>query len=151
MLCTCSFITWHETHSFHCSQEWNPFEVWGCYTSILSKRITTRWKYVLTPPHGCPKSKPNTYWLLLWTLYGLKRSPRHWYDHAVKLLAQCGLKSCPQSPCIFHGHPIPGKSKLYLGLYVDDFVYFSTDPLVETHFKQQLSSLTDVHFMGQVS
>ena len=108
-------------------------------------------RYVVTPPHGCPTSKPNTYWLLLCTLYGLKRSPRHWYDHAVMLLQKCGLKSCPQGPCIFQGTPIPGKPKLYLGLYVDDFVYFSTDSTVEEHFKQQLSSITSVHFLGQVS
>ena len=61
------------------------------------------------------------------------------------------LKSCPQAPCIFQGTPIPGKPKLYLGLYVDNFVYFSTDPTVEEQFKQQLSSITSVHFLGQVS
>ena len=39
--------------------------------------------YVLKPPSGCYLTPPNTYWLLKRTLYGLKRSPRHWYERAV--------------------------------------------------------------------
>ena len=119
--------------------------------SFCQKSLPPDEKYILTPPHGCPKSKPKTYWLLLRTLYGIKHSPRHWYDHATKLLLKCGLTPCPQSPCIFQGFPIPGKPKLYLGLYVDDFIYFSSEPDVEAYFKKQLTSLTGVNFMGRVS
>mmetsp|Transcript_11464 Transcript_11464/g.16212 ORF Transcript_11464/g.16212 Transcript_11464/m.16212 type:complete len:93 (-) Transcript_11464:188-466(-) len=39
-------------------------------------------KYVLRPPPGCPYTPPNAYWLLKRTLYGLKRSPKHFYDLA---------------------------------------------------------------------
>ena len=35
---------------------------------------------IVCPPSGDPESDPNEYWLLLKTLYGLRRSPRHWYD-----------------------------------------------------------------------
>ena len=41
-------------------------------------------KYVIKPPHGCPITPSKTYLLLKRTLYGLKRSPRHWYKHARK-------------------------------------------------------------------
>jgi len=128
-----------------------PLKSGDVIQAFCQKQLPQDERYILTPPHGCPKSKPNMYWLLLRTLYGLKRSPRHWYNHAVMLLKKCGLKQCPQAPCIFQGHPIPGKPKLYLGLYVDDFIYFSTDPTVELHFQTQLSAITGVHFMGQVS
>ena len=34
--------------------------------------------YVIKPPRGCPITPPKTYLLLRKTLFGLKRSPRHW-------------------------------------------------------------------------
>jgi len=107
--------------------------------------------YVLKPPPGCPLTPANSYWLLQRTLYGLKRSPKHWYDKACKILTSIGLQQCPNAPCIFHGTIIPGKPPLYLGLYVDDFIYFSTDDEVEKEFESLLKQQTNVDFMGQVS
>ena len=80
-------------------------------------------QYVLRPPVGCPNTPRNTFWLLQRTLYGLKRSPKHWYVKMTAFLAQCGLFPTPNNPCMFRSRgPEP---PLYLGLYVDDFVYFS--------------------------
>jgi len=107
--------------------------------------------YVLRPPPGCPLTPNNSYWLLKRSLYGLKRAPHHWYEKASALLQLTGLKPLPNSPCIFKGQIEQGKPPLYLGLYVDDFVYFSTDPQVEKLFESKLSELTDVDFMGEVS
>mmetsp|Transcript_10476 Transcript_10476/g.14799 ORF Transcript_10476/g.14799 Transcript_10476/m.14799 type:complete len:182 (+) Transcript_10476:2-547(+) len=84
-------------------------------------------KYILRPPPGCPFTPPNSYWLLKRTLYGLKRSPRHFYQLAKTKLEEVGLTQHPTSPCLFSGEIIKGKPPLYLGLYVDDFVYFSED------------------------
>lgn len=81
----------------------------------------------------------------------LNQNPRHWYDHVILLLKMCGLTPCTQAPFIFRGTPIPGKAPLYLGLYVDYFIYFSSDIEVEKKFQSQLSELTKVQFMGQVS
>lgn len=41
--------------------------------------------------------------------------------------------------------------ELYLGLYVDDFVFFSTCPEVEKEFERRLEKLNEVDFMGNVS
>jgi len=108
-------------------------------------------RYILRPPAGCPLTPPNSYWLLKRTLYGLKRSPRHWYDRISKLLTDIGLSKCPNAPCIFTGTIIQGKSPLYLGLYVDDFVYFLESTEVEEAFEKKLGKLTKVDFMGTVS
>jgi hypothetical protein len=35
---------------------------------------------IVCPPSGDPDADPQEYWLLLRTLYGLRRSPRHRYD-----------------------------------------------------------------------
>lgn len=43
------------------------------------------------------------------TLYGLKRSPKHWYDTAKNILLKIGFKQSKTAPCIFVGHLIPDK------------------------------------------
>ena len=67
------------------------------------------------------------------------------------MLQDIGLNPCPHAPCIFHGEIVPGKAKLYLGIYVDDFIYFSTDPGVEQAFQEKLLSKTETDVIGKVS
>ena len=107
--------------------------------------------YVMRPPPGCPYTPPNHYWLLKRTLYGLKRSPKHWYDKAVKILASIGIHKCPNSTCLFSGRLRPDLPPLYLGLYVDDFIYFSPSDETEKLFEQRLQQHTTVDFMGKVT
>ena len=107
--------------------------------------------YVLRPPPGCPLTPSKTYWLLQRSLYGLKRAPKHWYNKATSILTDIGLKPCPNAPCIFTGTLLPGKPPIYLGLYVDDFIYFSTDKDVQTHFEKKIKERTNVDIMGDVS
>jgi Reverse transcriptase (RNA-dependent DNA polymerase). len=118
-----------------------------CQTTLPSEE-----QYVCTPPKGCPITPPNTYLLLKKTLYGLKRSPRHWYETAKDALISIGLQPCPNAPCIFSGVLIPDKPPLYVGIYVDDFIYFSADPTVEHAFEQTLPTKTklQIEFNGPV-
>jgi len=103
------------------------------------------------PPHGYPLTPQGSYWMLQRTMYGLKRSPHHWYEKAVQLLKQIGIHQCPNTPYIFKEKIIKGKEPIYLGLHVGDFVYFSTNREVEAKFEKEIGSLTNVDFMGQVS
>ena len=96
-------------------------------------------QYICRPPPGCPITPPNTYLLLKRTLYGLKRSPKHWFDKATAAFTSLGLKPCANAPCLFTGTIVPGRPPLYVGLYVDDFLYFSEDPEVEATFEHGLS------------
>jgi hypothetical protein len=106
--------------------------------------------YVCKPPPGCPISPPNTYWKLKKTLYGLKRSPCHFYELAKQILLEVGLKQHPTSPCIFYGELIPGEATLYLSLYVDDFCYFSQSRAVEEKFEHDFGNKIDTDFNGQI-
>ena len=108
-------------------------------------------KYILRPPHGCPETPPNSYWLLKRSLYGLKRSARHWFERATEILQSIGLQPLDNAPCIFKGTIIDNKPPLYLGLYVDDFVYFSECDDVEKKFQSLLQTKTNVDFMGPVT
>jgi hypothetical protein len=117
-----------------------------CQTTLPSDE-----QYVCTPPRGCPFTPPNTYLLLKKTLYGLKRSPRHWYETAKQALTYLNLRPCPNAPCIFSGSLIPDKPPIYVGIYVDDFIYFSADEEVEKAFETMLPSRTTLqihHFLG---
>ena len=109
-------------------------------------------KYVITPPHGCPLTPPNTYLLLKKTLYGLKRSPKHWFDKAVSILQSIGLTQIPNSPCLFIGTIIQDEPPIILGLYVDDCVYYSQSPAVEKEFERRLNHKIQgkFSFMGNI-
>ena len=113
---------------------------------------------IVKPPIGDPDAKKDEYWLLKRTLYGLRRSPKHWYDKIRKILTSLGLQQNAYDPCLFSGLVIdpsdptdsPTSSPLTLGLYVDDFVYFSNDPEVEAKFERLLKQFSTVDFMGTV-
>jgi hypothetical protein len=66
-------------------------------------------------------------------------------------LLSMGLKASDHSPCLFTGVLIPGEPPIYVGIYVDDIIYFSASDNVEKHFEHLLSSLGQVDIMVQVS
>jgi len=107
--------------------------------------------YFLKPSPSCPKSSANQYWRLIRSLYGLKRTPRIWFETLCSHLRSLGLCNFPTSPCLFFGQVIPGQPPIYVGIYVDDIIYFSTSDAVEQKFEELLGSLVSVDFMGQVS
>jgi hypothetical protein len=53
--------------------------------------------------------------------------------------------------CLFYGTVIPGQPPVYVGIYVDDIIYFSPSDEVEQKFEEGLSTIGSVDFMGQVS
>jgi len=92
------------------------------------------------------------------TLYGLRQSPRHWYDKINTILISIDLKSSLEDPCLYSGFikdpsdpsSATSTSPLTLGLYVDDFIYFSEDPSIEALFCRLLAEQCKVDFMGVV-
>jgi len=107
--------------------------------------------YFLKPPPGCPRSGPNQYWKLIRSLYGLKRAPRIWFDTLCHHLHSLGLRQMAPNSCLFVGNLIEGGPPIYIGIYVDDIIYFSTCDNVEKKFEESLGNLVSVDLMGQVS
>jgi hypothetical protein len=114
---------------------------------------------VVHPPVGDPGYAKDEFWLLKKTLYGLRRSPHHWYNMFTKILTKLGLQASPHDPCVYTGVVNPGpdydpatsnQKLLHIGIYVDDFVYFSEDPAEEKLFQEALASCIKVDFMGDV-
>jgi hypothetical protein len=102
---------------------------------------------------------PQEAWLLLRLLYGLRQSPRHWYDKINSILLSIGLHPSLEDPCLYSGFikdpsdpsSLPLQHPLCLGLYADNFVYFSEDPKVESLFCCLLAKWYKVDFMGIVN
>ena len=46
---------------------------------------------IVRPPIGNPDSDPDDFCLPKKTLYGLRRSPQHWYNLITKILTDMGL------------------------------------------------------------
>jgi hypothetical protein len=53
-------------------------------------------------------------------LYGLKQSPKHWYDTLSERLLSLGYKRSPFDRCLFYKHK--GQERLYVGFHVDDLI-----------------------------
>jgi hypothetical protein len=54
------------------------------------------------------------------------------------------------SPCLFVGHLIDGEPPIYVGIYVDDIIYFSTSDAVEQKFESLLWTIGEVE-LGQIT
>jgi hypothetical protein len=100
--------------------------------------------YFVKPPHGCPRSSPGTYWKLLRSLYGLRQAPKLWYEKLSKHLESMGLRRSATSLCLFVGNLVEGEPPIYIGIYVDDIIYFSPSDTVERVFESKLSTLGNV-------
>lgn len=91
-------------------------------------------------------------------MYSLHRSPQHWYEKIKVVLHKLGLCQNAYDPCLFtgsisdHNDPTdsPSSSPLTLGIYVDDFTYFSADPDVKCKFQLLLKKYVTVNFMGPI-
>ncbi len=113
---------------------------------------------IVHPPSGDPDAAKDKYWLLQKTLYGLRHSPHHWYKKIDSILHSIGLTPNAHDPCLYTGfvrdprNPSAPHSDvpLSLGLYIDDFIYFSEDPDVEMLFECLLQEMVKVDFMGLV-
>jgi hypothetical protein len=125
-----------------------------CQGILPSEEVT-----IVRPPSGDPNADPQEYWLLLRTLYGLRQSPCHWYNKINAILCSIGLTPSLEDQCLYSSFiqdpSNPSGTKLdvplSLGLYIDDFVYFSEDPAVEDLFCQLLAQRCKVDFMGIVN
>ena len=114
---------------------------------------------VLRPPIGNPYYQEDEYWILKKTLYGLHRPPHHCYNTIKGILLKMFLKASPHDPCLLSGvlaNPsspdtiYAAQSQIHVGLYVENFVFYSSDPTQEAPFKTLLQEHIQVDFMEDV-
>ena len=107
---------------------------------------------MVKPPQDCPRSKRGTFWKLNKTLYGLARSAHHWHaTMSGHLMNDLDFKAMDHNKCVFKFQPFPDKLPTWLGLHVDDFIYYSKSDESEQWFENELKSRVKVDFMGDVN
>ena len=67
------------------------------------------------------------------------------------LTEDMGFTAMGQDKCVYKCTPIEGQPPIYVGLYVDDLIYYSPSDAVEDWFEDNLKSHLKVDFMGDAS
>ncbi len=70
--------------------------------------------------------------------YGLRQAPNLWFEKLHSHLKAMGLHCSKTSPCLFVGNLIHCEPHIYVGIYVDDIIYFSIRDAVEGKFESLL-------------
>lgn len=98
----------------------------------------------LNIPHGF-NPKPGHVLRLRRSLYGLRQSPRIWNETLHNYLTEQGLRQSAVDPCLYF---MPGK--LWIAVWVDDFLCMAVDKATQQGFKAALGSKFNIKDMGPV-
>ena len=79
-------------------------------------------------------------------MYGLKQAPRAWYSKLDKSLLDLGLIRSNHEPAVYYNPS--NLFKLYIGVYVDDFLVASSSNERISKFKDKMKSLFDMTDLG---
>nr|CAD41085.2 OSJNBb0011N17.2 [Oryza sativa Japonica Group] len=82
------------------------------------------------------------------SLYGLKQSPRAWFDRFRRAMCAMGYKQCNGDHTVFYHHS--GDHITILAVYVDDMIITGNDCSEITRLKQNLSKEFEVKDLGQL-
>ena len=98
-------------------------------------------------PIGCLRLSPSTFWKLNKIFYGLTHSTHHWYTKISNFLKNdMGFDSMDHNNCVYKCTPIKGQPPIYVGLYVDNIVFYLNSDKVEEWFENYLKSHLKVGF-----
>lgn len=104
--------------------------------------------YMHQPPGFVDKSRPDHVCLLKRSLYGLKQTPRAWYNRFATYAKKLGFVHCDASLFILQH----GRDFTYLLLYVDDIILTASTPhLIHSIIKApssefEMSDLSYLHY-----
>jgi hypothetical protein len=82
------------------------------------------------------------------SLYGLKQSPRAWFDQLRWAMCNMGYKQCNSNHTVLYYHS-RGHVTI-LAVYVDDMIITGNDPLHISQLKKNLCKIFEVKDLGQL-
>lgn len=104
--------------------------------------------YLEVPPGFATDQTKGKVLKLKKSLYGLKQSPRAWFDRLRRAMCNMGYKQCNSDHTVFYYHS--GGSVTILAVYVDDMIITGNDPLNISQLKKNLSKEFEVKDLGQL-
>ena len=104
-------------------------------------------------PKGYETTCPTTgrkfqYGKLVKALYGLKQSPRRWAEKLTAVMKRIGFTQHPEDPCIYIYRN--GKSIAVYGIYVDDMIKATNDPILRKRVDAILSKELKIEHQGEL-
>jgi hypothetical protein len=102
--------------------------------------------YMEIPPGFANKQTIGKVWRLKKSLYGLKQSPRAWFDRFRRVVCDMSYYQCNEDHTVFYKHQ--GSCITILAVYVDDIVITGDDAKEIKKLKKRLSRAFEVKDLG---
>eukprot|EP00253_Pinus_taeda_P004816 PITA_04816 len=102
--------------------------------------------YMKQPEGFAVKGKKELVFKLKKSLYGLKQSPKMWYQRFDTFIWGLGFTRSKANHCVYF--KLIGDRVIYLVLYVDDMLLVGNDKEIIQDLKTQLSSKFDMKYLG---
>lgn len=108
--------------------------------------------YIVKPPAGCPCPTRGTFWKPNKTLYDLIHSAHHWYTKISNYLkSDMEFLAMDQDKYVCKYTSTEGLPSIYVGLYVDNLIYYPSSDAVKEWFENNLKLYIKVDFIGDAS
>jgi hypothetical protein len=101
--------------------------------------------YMQQPPGYEDKEHPEWVWILHKPVYGLKQAPRQWYKKLRETLVSMGFEQSIKEPALFR------KDGIWLYIYVDDMVIFTSDKKILADFKAAVKERFKMKELGPIA
>lgn len=105
--------------------------------------------YVDQPEGFVKKGCEHMVYKLLKALYGLRQSPRIWFERIEAYLLKEGFQQSQSEPTLFFKNKDGGKI-LIVSVYVDDLLYTGNDELMLTNFKNSMQKEFEMSDLGKM-
>ncbi|CAM9588974.1 unnamed protein product, partial [Heterosigma akashiwo] len=104
--------------------------------------------YVKQPPGFIDKDHPNKVWKLKKALYGLRQSPKLWYNTLHEFLLEQNFVRSDYESCLYTcKNSVTGEDAM-IAVYVDDLVLSSKIPSVVRNLKTSFASRFSITDLG---
>lgn len=129
----------------YCCQEGLIIEQMDVETAFLNGKVTS--EVYVKQPRGYEDGTEKVCKLIK-SLYGLRESPRAWYECFDEFIRKIGFERCKYDYCLYVNNK--GNEKIYLILFVDDILICCSDKHKIESIKKLFSEKFKMKDMGKV-
>ena len=105
----------------------------------------------IKPPEGFPLPHGMTCFRLIRALYGLKQSPREWYNNINSFLHRTNFKRLESEPCLYFRQDDNNNTICPIALYNDELVIAGSSAAIVSRVKNQLKENYKMKDLGVIN